>query len=334
MLIALLLLPLGMAQSLSTAGGCPGPVTIAFDGLTPGGTAVFLMGAAGEGSDVIGACAGTETGLAGLRFATRITVPGDGNGSFYPTVPGDRCDAPFQVLDVATCTMTNVDSPGSGDLLEGSSCQSIKLADPGAGSGVYSIDTDGDGPAAPYDLYCEMDVAGGGWTVQSYIRDSSQWDWGLFEDSGVVGDVDAGFASGATLNTMNDSFTEKIIIYNRLVENSVDELGQQWMSNTRPDAVTYDNINVSSGWDYIDSYGYSDVNESDVCTHGCWTYRGFGMSSSSGGDVSYCGTQTGDYGCPEGNNICWVPRSDGCNVDDRRCSYLSGPGEGVVYGVR
>ena len=48
----------------------------------------------------------------------------------------------------------------------------------------------------------------------------------------------------------------------------------------------------------------------------------------------WCGTQTGDYGCRDGNNICWMPRSLGCNVGAARCAYLIEAGEGVIYGVR
>jgi hypothetical protein len=48
----------------------------------------------------------------------------------------------------------------------------------------------------------------------------------------------------------------------------------------------------------------------------------------------WCGTQGGNNGCRDGNNICWKPRSDGCNVGDRRCAYLTGPDEGVIYAAR
>ncbi|MFT4626331.1 MAG: hypothetical protein ACI8PZ_005008 [Myxococcota bacterium] len=109
----LLVASVASAQSLDMAGDCPGPVAITASGLTPGGTAVFLGGAAGEGSDVIGigACSGTVTGLAGLRFLTRTTADGGGNLSFTPTVPEGRCDLPVQVLDTATCALTNVATP-------------------------------------------------------------------------------------------------------------------------------------------------------------------------------------------------------------------------------
>ncbi|MFT5456824.1 MAG: hypothetical protein ACI9K2_003314 [Myxococcota bacterium] len=104
------------AQSLDFTGDCPGPVTIDVAGITPGGNAVFLMGAAGEGSDVIGvgACAGTVTGLSGLRFLTRATdADGDGSLSFSPTIPDGRCDTSIQVLDTTSCALTNVATAAS-----------------------------------------------------------------------------------------------------------------------------------------------------------------------------------------------------------------------------
>ncbi|MFT4621833.1 MAG: hypothetical protein ACI8PZ_000485 [Myxococcota bacterium] len=113
------------AQTLSMSGACPGPVAIDVTGLTPGGTAVFLAGTAGEGSDVIGvgACTGTVTGLAGLRFMTRVSDDdADGSLSFSPSIPDARCSTSIQVLDTATCTMSNVtsaDAGGGGDPLCG-----------------------------------------------------------------------------------------------------------------------------------------------------------------------------------------------------------------------
>lgn len=110
-----------LAQSLSFSGDCPGAVTIDVTGMTPGGTAVFLAGTAGEGSDVIGvgSCVGTETGLAGVRFLFRaVDDDGDGALSFTPDIPDGRCDAVIQVLDVAACAMTNTDTATGGGAID------------------------------------------------------------------------------------------------------------------------------------------------------------------------------------------------------------------------
>ena len=116
LLSALFIAGTASAQTLSTDGECPGAVSMDLSGFTPGGTVAMLLGGAGEGDDVIGIgpCTGTVTGLAGLRLATRVTADGGGNLYFSPSVPDGRCDTPIQALDVSTCTVSNVTTPGGG----------------------------------------------------------------------------------------------------------------------------------------------------------------------------------------------------------------------------
>ena len=106
------------------------------------------------------------------------------------------------------------------------------------------------------------------------------------------------------------------------------------MINQRPDALPFYDIKKSTGWSYRDSFGYTTDNAGNVCSHGCQSFRTFGMFADSDSTVNWSGTQGGDYGCRDGNNIFLKARSLSCNAGDRRCALLSGDGEGIIYTVR
>ena len=65
-------------------------------------------------------------------------------------------------------------APSNGSLGIYKSCKAIKMANPSAKDGVYTIDPDGEGSEKPFKVYCDMTTDGGGWTlVWSNLRGGS-----------------------------------------------------------------------------------------------------------------------------------------------------------------
>jgi hypothetical protein len=123
------------AQTLDITGACPGPVRIDIAGITVGGNAAILVGAAGAGDDTLGVgpCVGTETGLRGIRYITTARdADRDGRIRLEPTFPAPRCSVPIQVLDISTCALTNVvTAAGGGGCGEwGATCALVGEPDP------------------------------------------------------------------------------------------------------------------------------------------------------------------------------------------------------------
>ncbi len=52
------------------------------------------------------------------------------------------------------------------------SCKQLKNGLPQTPNGIYQVDTDGDGPKIPFEVYCDMTSAGGGWTLVGRSRNT------------------------------------------------------------------------------------------------------------------------------------------------------------------
>ncbi len=110
-------LVMGWAQ-LAIAGGltvdvdgdCPGTLDFEVRGLTTG-TTMVLLGGLDTGGDTVGMgpCAGTVTGLVGLRVVAKVQdEDGDGRVGARPTLSGPACEVPLQVMDTSTCELSRV----------------------------------------------------------------------------------------------------------------------------------------------------------------------------------------------------------------------------------
>jgi len=78
---------------------------------------------------------------------------GDVNDVVDPDAAAPTPDAPPPPVDAATPAGTP------------KSCAAIHRGNPQLPSGLYTIDPDGEGPAAAFQVTCDMETADGGWTI-------------------------------------------------------------------------------------------------------------------------------------------------------------------------
>lgn len=99
----------GGGVNLSINGRCPGALSIDITGLTAGSTFVAVR-ASSPGSATIpgGSCAGTTLHLSSPRVVGFFPTQG-GSRSFMPSIGGGGCGDYIQVVDLATCRVSNLD---------------------------------------------------------------------------------------------------------------------------------------------------------------------------------------------------------------------------------
>ena len=101
---------LSPGPTLEITGPCPGPVTIAGSGFTPGERIAVYRGS-GTGFPAVpgGACAGAASGFGSfIKFHGILTADALGEVSISPTVPSGACGQGMQMQQLDTCVLTNV----------------------------------------------------------------------------------------------------------------------------------------------------------------------------------------------------------------------------------
>ena len=115
----------------------------------------------------------------------------DADGDTDTDADGDTDTDTDGDTDADTDTDTDADP---GDPL---SCADALARDTSASSGVFTIDPDGAGGAPAFDVYCDMDTDGGGWTLWWWYDADRSVDWRSVDDvlAGDLADCDPNAAS-------------------------------------------------------------------------------------------------------------------------------------------
>jgi len=137
-----------------------------------------------------------ETDEAGAQGCQPWFIDGDKDDYGKPGATLCLCGAedPYVADNDGDCDDTNkeinpgieekctnaIDDDCDDDVNEGciyGSCLDVLNAIPASQSGTYSIDPDGNGPNAPYDVYCDMSSDGGGWTLIGVVANDGSRHW-------------------------------------------------------------------------------------------------------------------------------------------------------------
>lgn len=232
------------------------------------------------------------------------------------------------VDDSEACDDANGDSADGclADCSVPASCMDVHLHDPAAVTGLFSVDADGPGGFGTFDVYCDMDHAGGGWTLVLVSADdgTATWTWDnrelLTTDTTLVGNVavrDHDFKSAAYHLL---SFADLLFVHQPSdtwasydgVGTGASDIGSfMW-------ALPYPQCDLDTGFAMTD--GNLSLNGTALCDTNLYFHPG--DYDGSAGNVAHCLNYT-FVDSPGAYGPAWSPANNqGCPMDDPESAGL------------
>lgn len=273
----------------------------------------------------------------GLVEGAEVCDDGVNDGSYGGCSPDCQSLAPRcgdgLVADAEACDDANADSSDGclSDCSVPASCLDVLLHDPAAATGLHVIDSDGPGGYAPYDAHCDMDHAGGGFTLVIVSADDGHptWTWQnrelLTTDTFLVGNV-------AVLDEDYKSAALHLVRFSDLL--FVHEPSGVWASydavgDGTQDVASFMAVLPSPQCDLAAGYPMTDGELTQIGTGMCNTDLYFHAGDWDGayGDQAYCEAWAGNATAAYGPNWSAVGNG-GCPLDDPDGSSLGPSGLG------
>ena len=225
--------------------------------------------------------------------------------------------------EVCANTLDDNCAGGTNESCVYSSCKDLLAYNPDTATGEYGLDPDGDGPNPQVSVYCEMDMAGGGWArivnLDTSVSQSCPGNW-TYYGSPKVCRRPAANCHSATLDTFGIEWSEMRGQALAFQYNSMDAF--HMYNPYGLDGPYVDGISITRGsprkhiWTYavgISGDGnYPDYNCPCAKTKGGGPpgFVGANYYCESGNTGDWTGTWYSDdvlydgEGCPAGNNCC------------------------------
>jgi hypothetical protein len=201
--------------------------------------------------------------------------------------------------DAALADATSIDASGDAAAsdaapLTGRDCKAIHARAPGAPSGTYTIDPDGEGGRAAFSAPCDMTSRGGGWTIV-FLSGKTNYE---------ATPIGYGYATAALLDTA----TEAMVAFRRpdlspFANDAVLAFPDAWKTGCPLDAVAVDlpvTVSIDGAVPQSSTLRYGTSNFSQLCSD-AWSaptvapYGRFCFQDTSGPYFSGFDNASGDF---------------------------------------